>query len=104
MWKCVNNVSFQTSESLYAHSGIMIRAFPEACFVVVTIDAPVGPAAPIPFPARVYKIVGDIAPAFEGIIKPSLTLSRAGERMITALIELSDHILGLYPPMTVGVR
>ena len=45
------------------HAGVVVGTFPEAGFVVVTIDGAIRLARPIPFSCGINEIVGDVAPA-----------------------------------------
>ena len=85
-------------DDFHAHAAVVIRAFPESGLVVIAVDGPVFAKAPEPFAVFPVDQIGLYEiPACQGIFQAFL-----GAEMIPE-VEVADHGLGLYPPMTVPV-
>ena len=85
-------------DDFHTHTPVVVWAFPESGLVVVTVDGSV--SAETPEPLSVFLIdymCLDEFPAHQSILQTFLTSEMIPE------IELSDHSLGLHPPVAVSV-
>ena len=77
----------------------MVRAFPEACVVILAVDVALWVTAPIPFAkVVVYEVILDILPTAESLLKGILITE-----VLVDVIEADDGFC-LYPPMAVGIH
>ena len=77
----------------------MVRAFPKACMVILTVDVALCVTTPIPFAEFVvYEIIFDILPTAESLLKGILITEVLGNVIET------DNSLSMYPPMAVGIH
>lgn len=100
----MSGISPEAAEGFDTHSRIVVGTLPETGFVVEAIDAAVGVSAPIPLPFRIDEIVGDIPPTLACVGEPTGCLFALRLVVKAGLIELAYHVLGLYPPMAVGIQ
>ena len=77
----------------------MVRAFPETCVVILTVDVALWVTAPVPFAKVVVdEVILDILPTTESLLKSILIT-----KVLVDVIE-ADNGFCLYPPMAVGIH
>ena len=77
----------------------MVGTLPEAGLVVFAIDVALWVAAPPPFTTfTVYEVIFDILPSSEGFPQ-CIFIAK-----ILIDVHPAYHVLGLYPPMAVGIN
>ena len=76
----------------------MVRAFPEACVVILAVDVTLWVTAPVPFAKVVVdEIILNILPTAVSLLKGILITE-----VLVDVIEADDGFC-LYPPMAVGI-